>query len=186
MIKHDIKLADPIPFKKSYRRIPAHLYDEIRAHLKEMLDLGAIRKSQSPWSSAIVLVRKKNDGKLRFCIDLRKLNMRTIKDKYSLPRIEHQLGTINWCRMVGVVLYQKDAEGKLKAIAYSSRSLTKSERNYPAHKLEFLALKWEVTDKFKEYLYGTSSFEVFTDKNPSHMSLLKPSLMLPPKGGWLP
>ena len=32
--------------------------------------------------------------------------------------------------------------------------------------LEFLALKWEISDKFKEYLYGTSSFEVFTDNNP--------------------
>ena len=51
-----------------------------------MLDLGAIRHSNSPWASAIVLVRKKG-GKLRFCIDLRKLNNRTMKDSYSLPRI---------------------------------------------------------------------------------------------------
>ena len=42
---------------------------------------------------------------------------------------------------------------------------SKSEGNYPAHKLEFLALKWAVTDQFKEYFYGTSSFEVFTDNN---------------------
>ena len=52
-----------------------------------MLDLGAIRHSNSPWASAIVLVRKK-DGRLRFCIDLRKINNRTMKDSYSLPRIE--------------------------------------------------------------------------------------------------
>ena len=55
-----------------------------------MLDLGAIRHSNSPWASAIVLVRKK-DGKLRFCIDLRKFNNRIMKDSYSLPRIEHVL-----------------------------------------------------------------------------------------------
>ena len=66
------------------------MYDEVKAHLKEMLDLGAIRHSNSPWTSAIGLVRKK-DGKLRFCIDLRKLNQRTLKDSYSLPRIEQVL-----------------------------------------------------------------------------------------------
>ena len=41
----------------------------------------------------------------------------------------------------------------------------KVERNYPVHKLEFLALKWAITDKFHEYLYG-SEFQVFTDNNP--------------------
>ena len=51
------------------------------------MEIGAIRKSNSPWASAIVLVRKK-DGSLRFCIDLRHLNNRTINDAYSLPRIE--------------------------------------------------------------------------------------------------
>ena len=40
-----------------------------------------------------------------------------------------------------------------------------SERNYPAYKLEFLALKWAVTDKYHDYLYG-ASFEVVTDSNP--------------------
>ena len=73
LVKHHIPLTNYTPFKDKYRRIPPHLYEEVRPHLKEMLDFGAIRKSQSPWSSPIVLVRKK-DGKLRFCIDLRKLN----------------------------------------------------------------------------------------------------------------
>ena len=90
LVKHHIKLTDYTPFKERYRRIPPHLYDEVRAHLKEMLDLGAIRKSQSPWSSPIVLVRKK-DGRLRFCIDLRRLNQRTVRDNYSLPKVEHML-----------------------------------------------------------------------------------------------
>ena len=52
--------------------------------------MGAIRRSFSPWASAVVLVRKK-DGGLRFCINLCKLNNRTIKDGYSLPRIEDTL-----------------------------------------------------------------------------------------------
>ena len=63
------------------------------------------------------------------------------------------------------VLYQKQ-DGKLRVIAYASRSVSKSESHYPAHKLEFLALKWAVCEKFHEYLYGSKTFEVYTDNNP--------------------
>ena len=62
----------------------------MRAHIQEMLDIGAICKSHSPWASAVVLVQKKDDG-LRFCIDLRKINEQTIKDAYSLPWINETL-----------------------------------------------------------------------------------------------
>ena len=66
---------------------------------------------------------------------------------------------------LGAVLAQKKDNGIERPIAYASRTLSKSERNYDAHKLEFLALKWAVTDRFHEYLYG-SSFQVYTDNNP--------------------
>ena len=90
MVKYKIKVTDETPFKERYRRIPPSKYEVVRKHLQEMLDIGAIRPSNSPWSSAVVLVKKKN-GELRFCIDLRKLNQRTIKDAYSLPRIDETL-----------------------------------------------------------------------------------------------
>lgn len=61
-------------------------------------------------------------------------------------------------------MYQEQ-EGHLRVIAYASRGLTRSEAKYPAHKLEFLALKWAVTTKFSDYLYG-SEFTVVTDSNP--------------------
>ena len=51
-----------------------------------MLDAGVIRPSNSPWCNAVVLVRKK-DGSLRFCIDFRKLNVLTVKDSHPLPHI---------------------------------------------------------------------------------------------------
>jgi hypothetical protein len=66
---------------------------------------------------------------------------------------------------LGAVLYQQDDQGNLRVIAYASRSLSESERRYPAHKLEFLALKWAVTDKFADYLRGVK-FVVKTDNNP--------------------
>ena len=65
---------------------------------------------------------------------------------------------------LGAVLYQEQ-EGHKRVIAYASRGLTKAEQNYPAHKMEFLALKWAITDKFHDYLYG-HSFKVLTDNNP--------------------
>ena len=65
---------------------------------------------------------------------------------------------------LGAVLYQ-DQDGQKRVIAYASRCLSKSERNYPVHKLEFLAMKGAITDKFHEYLYG-AGFQVFTDNNP--------------------
>ena len=65
----------------------------------------------------------------------------------------------------GLVLYcTRYRKVKQRVIAYASRSLSKGERNYPVHKLEFLALKWAITDKFHEYLYG-SQFQVYTDNN---------------------
>ena len=90
LVKHKINLTDYMPFKERYRLIPPHQYEEVRKHLQEMLDIGAIHHSQSPWASAVVLVRKK-DGSLRFCIDLGKLNVRTIHDAYGLPHIDETL-----------------------------------------------------------------------------------------------
>ena len=93
-MEHEINLSDNTPFKDPYRRIPPAMFEEVRQHIKEMLDAGAIRESQSPFSSNIVLVRKK-DNSLRFCIDFRKLNNRTVKDAYSLPRIEETIDSLS-------------------------------------------------------------------------------------------
>ena len=66
-----------------------------------MLDDAAIRPSKSPYSSNVVLLRKK-DGSLRFCIDFRTLNSRTIKDAYTLPRIDDTIDTL-----IGVKYFSK-------------------------------------------------------------------------------
>ena len=86
--KHKIVLKDPDtpPFKEHFRRIPPPQLDEVREHLKLMLDAGVIQPSNSPWCNAVVLVRKK-DGSLHFCIDFRKLNSLTVKDSHPLPHI---------------------------------------------------------------------------------------------------
>ena len=66
------------------------LVEEVQHHLQEMLESGTIRPSQSAWCNVVVLVRKK-DGGLQFCIDFCHLNAHTEKDSYPLPRIQEAL-----------------------------------------------------------------------------------------------
>ena len=94
IVKHSIKVNNLVTFKEQYRCIPPGMYDEVKAHIHEMLHVGAIRPSNSLLASAVVLVWKK-DGKLLFCINLWKLNARTIKDAYSLHRIDEMLNCLN-------------------------------------------------------------------------------------------
>ena len=88
--EHDIELVDHKPFKERFCRITPPLVEELRQHIQEMLDGGAIRPSQSPCCNAVVLVRKK-DGSLRFCIDFRHLNAKTKKDSYPLPQMQETM-----------------------------------------------------------------------------------------------
>ena len=69
------------------------MYGDMKAHLQDMLDFGAIQKLHSPWASTVVLVWKK-DGSLRFSINLRKLNNQTIKDSYLLPHIDETFDSL--------------------------------------------------------------------------------------------
>ena len=69
---------------------------------------------------------------------------------------------------LGRVLLQKGTNGKYHSTAYRSKALTKSKNNYHSSKLEFLALKWAVTEHFREYLqYAAEPFLIRTDNNPS-------------------
>ena len=68
---------------------------------------------------------------------------------------------------LGAVLYQSQ-DGKMRVIAYASRTLSPAEQKYHLHsgKLEFLALKWSITERFRDYLYYAPGFTVLTDNNP--------------------
>ncbi len=77
---------------------------------------------------------------------------------------------------LGSVLYQKDAEGEMKVIGFASRTLRPSEKNYHSSKLEFLSLKWSVTEAFRDYLYYADHFTAFTDNNPLTYILTVPKL----------
>ena len=68
---------------------------------------------------------------------------------------------------LGAVLYQKQ-QGRMRVIGYASRTLTPAETKYHLHsgKLEFLVLKWAITEHFRDYLFYASDFTVYTDNNP--------------------
>ena len=88
--EHKIIVDDPTPFKEKYRRIPPSMYADVKEQLESMLKCGVIRESNSPYSSPVTIVAKK-DGRARICCDFRTLNKRTKKDAKSLPRIDETL-----------------------------------------------------------------------------------------------
>ena len=85
LAKHKIVLEDDAIFQERYRKIPEKDLQEVRELLDDMLRQGAIVPSESPYRSAVVLAKKK-DGKIRFCIDFRRLNKRTRRDAFPLPQ----------------------------------------------------------------------------------------------------
>ena len=89
-IEHEICIENSEPFREWFRCIPPLLLEEVRTSLRDMLEAGVICLSQSPWCNALVLVRKK-DGTLHFCVDFRYLNVWTKKDSYPLPHIQEAL-----------------------------------------------------------------------------------------------
>ena len=69
------------------------MVEEVRTFIKEMLKAGAIHPSQSPWCNAVILVRKKDRG-LHFCIDFHKLNVRSKKDSYQFLHIQEAIESL--------------------------------------------------------------------------------------------
>ena len=92
-VQHNIHTGNSQPIRQAPRRIPVGQREEAHKAIGDMLERGVISPSNSPWSSPIVLVRKK-DGTIRFCVDYRKLNAVTRKDAYPLPRVDETLDTL--------------------------------------------------------------------------------------------
>lgn len=93
VVLHDIDTGDSRPIKCRARRTPIGIRDEALKEEKKMLEMGVIEPSDSPWASPVVLVRKK-DHSLRYCIDYRKLNEVTKRDSYPLPNMQDCLESL--------------------------------------------------------------------------------------------
>ena len=102
VLKHKIDTAESAPVRQPLRRTPQGFEGEEDKYIKEQLAAGSIHPSTSAWSSPLVLVRKKT-GDVRVCVDYRKLNERTIKDAYPLPRIDMCLDCLSSAKIYSTI-----------------------------------------------------------------------------------
>ena len=93
LVEHEIHTTGP-PIRLPFRRQNSVVRDIEQQQVKEMLRDEVIRPSTSPWTSPVVMVKKK-DGSMRFCVDFRKMNDATIKDAHPLPRIDDTLESLH-------------------------------------------------------------------------------------------
>lgn len=94
LIKHHIRTGEQAPIKQRAYRASPDKRQEIDRQVATLLEDGIIEESCSPWSSPVVLVKKKNNS-WRFCVDYRKLNSVTIKDSHPLPRVDDTLDALS-------------------------------------------------------------------------------------------
>ena len=160
-------------------RILLLFYQELRPKLVE--PLNGLLQGQGSTAATKSKKRKKPLAEFRWG-DKQQKAFDTVKDKLTHPPIlayadysfPFGVHTDSSSSGLGAVLYQNQ-QGVERVITYASRGLRLCERNYPGHKLEILSLKWAVTDKFHDYLYG-SSYYVITDNNPLTYVLTKAKL----------
>ncbi|CAG5048976.1 unnamed protein product [Parnassius apollo] len=90
LVQHKINTGEELPIRQRPRRLPVAREKEVETMIEGMVKGGVIEPSSCPWCSTVVLVKKK-DCSMRFCVDYRRLNDVTKKDSYPLPRIDDTL-----------------------------------------------------------------------------------------------
>lgn len=139
-IKHTINTTDEVPvYTKSYRYPYVHL-EEVSRQIQKMLEQGIIRPSQSAWSSPIWVVPKKLDAsgktKWRLVVDFRKLNEKTIDDKYPIPNIADILDKLGNCQYFSTL----DLASGFYQVEMDPKDIPKTAFNVEHGHFEFLRM----------------------------------------------
>lgn len=162
-ITHHIETGNALPIKqRSYPVSPA-VQERMGKQLERMISLGVIERSFSPWSSPVVLVKKK-DGSDRLCVDSRKLNSVTVRDSYPLPRVSEildRLGKTNFLSKIDL----KDAFWQ---IPLSPDSKSKTAFSVPGHGLyQFTRLPFglhnaaQCLQRLMNAVFGSTDCKIF-------------------------
>jgi hypothetical protein len=122
-------------------RHPNKYKDEIEKEIKELLDMGHIRPSSSPFASSVVLVKKKY-GTMRMCIDYRALTKKTIKNRYPIPQIDELLDELH-----GAIYFTKiDLRSSYHQIKMREKDISKITFQCHYGHNEFLVMPFGLTN----------------------------------------
>ena len=163
----------------SFSSIAKSIYDLLKGNhsIAESRNQKCAKKSKSFQVPAIELMEWKENHKqsLDTLVDSSINPLVMAYPEFDKPFVLHTDASQDG---LGAVLYQKQ-DGTMRVIRYASRTLTPAQRNYYLHsgKLEFLALKWAITEQFRDYLAYGPSFTFYTDNNPltfSHLQSINP------------
>lgn len=107
VVEHPIDTGDAVPIKLKRRRLAQTEDAVVETKVRKMLAAGVIEEANGAWGFPVVLTRKK-DGEVRFCVDYMALNKFTNKDVYPLPQVDP--GGLEWR---GAVHYARFEDGLL-------------------------------------------------------------------------
>ncbi|KAK2395373.1 putative mitochondrial protein [Trifolium repens] len=145
--------------ESAYRMAPAELV-ELKSQIEDLLEKGFIRPSVSPWGAPVLLVKKK-DGKSRLCVDYRKLNKVTVKNRYPLPRIDDLMDQLR-----GALVFSKiDLKSGYHQIRVRDEDVQKTAFRTRYGHYEFLVMPFGVTNAPAIFMaYMNRIFHSFLDK----------------------
>ena len=137
LVSHVIDTGNAQPVRDKMRRFPPSWTVEIEKQISEMLKNGICRKSNSPWSSQVLLVRKK-DGTMRFVIDYRKLNDHTKRDDYPMPNLKDMIDDLKDSKYFSCM----DLPSAYWHIKMDDSSIEKTAFEVPHGKFEMLRMPY--------------------------------------------
>ena len=137
LVSHVIETGNSQPVRDKMRRFPPSWIEEIDKQIEEMLKNGICRKSNSPWSSQVLLVRKK-DGTMRFVIDYRKLNDSTKRDEYPMPNVKDLIDDLKDSQFFSCM----DLPSAYWHVPMEDSSIEKTAFDIPKGKFEMLRMPY--------------------------------------------